>query len=213
MLLSLPQGLFSLSAWFLECVVFFFFFRCICSAMIGSFLPPTRPSPLDVLMVSQLLPLPRRPITITRHWPKDVHVELQALKSEIGCETKKINNNKMRGKHICKAKDPPMHSLQVLNSQEQRHPEGGGHLCLFQPNACLYMVHLSSSSHTCRTAPGLAAQWITPKLFPTCVWGTTASYLNFVSVCLFFLYIPPKTCNILYCVHLDLLLSIRRLDF
>lgn len=69
-----------------------------------------------------------------------MYIELQALETEIGCETKQTK--KKWGKHIYKAKDTSMHSLRLSS-----HQEGGGHLCLCAECVCVceYMVHLSSS--------------------------------------------------------------------
>lgn len=151
LVLSLPQGLFSPSAWFLECV-----FCCVLQCHDRFLSPPT-----PMVFVAPPPPLLWL-ITMTRHWPKDMYIELQALETEIGCETKQTK--KKWGKHIYKAKDTSMHSLRLSS-----HQEGGGHLCLCAECLCVNTWYTwAAAPPLTETAPGLAAQWTTPKL---CVYA------------------------------------------
>lgn len=130
LVLSLPQGLFSPSAWFLECV-----FCCVLQCHDRFLSPPT-----PMVFVAPPPPLLWL-ITMTRHWPKDMYIELQALETEIGCETKQTNK-KMGKAHL-------QSQGHVYALPSPLKPPGGRRspvsLCRVCVCVCEYMVHLSSS--------------------------------------------------------------------
>lgn len=133
LVLSLPQGLFSPSAWFLECVFF------VCSAVPWWVL--ISPFPPVVFWVSSS----SSSSSSSCGWlqnkgtdPKMCTLNTGTL-NERGCKTQKRKKEKRR-KHILKAKDTSMHSFRLSHRHLTASRGGGGiasssvnrgHLCLY----------------------------------------------------------------------------------
>lgn len=172
LVLSLPQGLFSPSAWFLECV-----FCCVLQCHDRFLSPPT-----PMVFVAPPPPLLWL-ITMTRHWPKDMYIELQALETEIGCETKQTKK-KMGKAHL-------QSQGHVYALPSPLKPPGGRRspvsLCRVCVCVCVNTWYTwAAAPPLTETAPGLAAQWTTPKLCVSACLRYDCLVFKLFLFCLFF---------------------------